>query len=67
MLGMMNSFGYAFNAWLPYLTYPAVDAPRFRKGFIFSIVAYIAQFAVTGAVWWMQRKDTRKGIYRSAT
>ncbi|PPJ52275.1 hypothetical protein CBER1_10276 [Cercospora berteroae] len=36
VLGLMNSFGYAFNAWLPLLTYPQVDAPVFRKGFIWS-------------------------------
>jgi len=53
----MNAFGYAFNAWLPYLTYPALDAPKFRKGFVFSTCAFVAQFGITGAVWWMQRRE----------
>ncbi|KAK3114804.1 hypothetical protein LTR53_006500 [Teratosphaeriaceae sp. CCFEE 6253] len=60
VLGIMNSMGYAFNAWLPYLTYPAVDAPRFRKGFIFSTVAFAVQFGITGLVWWMQRREVRR-------
>jgi len=60
VLGLMNSFGYAFNAWLPYLTYPATDAPRFTKGFIWSSCAYVAQFGITGAVWYMQRRENRR-------
>ncbi|KAK4616492.1 Pantothenate transporter liz1 [Fulvia fulva] len=60
VLGLMNSLGYAFNAWVPYLTYPQVDAPRFRKGFIFSIGAFLAQFAITWIVWWFQRRDVRQ-------
>lgn len=59
VLGLMNAMGYAFNAWLPYLTYPTVDAPRFTKGFVFSTLAFVAQFAITGAVWWMQRRELR--------
>jgi ACS family pantothenate transporter-like MFS transporter len=60
VLGIMNASGYAFNAWLPVLTYPVKDAPRFRKGFIFSTVAFVAQFAITYVVWWLQRWDDRK-------
>jgi ACS family pantothenate transporter-like MFS transporter len=60
VLGIMNASGYAFNAWLPLLTYPAKDAPRFKKGFIFSTCAYVAQFAITGVVWWLQRWENRR-------
>jgi len=60
VLGIMNAFGYAVNAWLPYLVFPAVDAPRFRKGFIFSTVMFVAQAAITWAVWYMQKRDQRK-------
>lgn len=42
------------------MTYPQVDAPRFRKGFIFSIGAFLAQFAITWIVWWFQRRDVRQ-------
>ncbi|TVY84707.1 Pantothenate transporter liz1 [Lachnellula suecica] len=60
VLGIMNAAGYAFNAWLPLLTYPATDAPRFRKGFIFSTCAFVAQFIITGVVWWLQRWENRR-------
>jgi ACS family pantothenate transporter-like MFS transporter len=59
---MMNSFGYAVQAWLPYLTYPGVDSPRFRKGWIFSAVAFVAQGVVTWTVWAMFRRELRKKV-----
>ncbi|TAQ85851.1 hypothetical protein B7494_g5814 [Chlorociboria aeruginascens] len=68
VLGIMNASGYAFNAWLPMLTYPAVDAPRFKKGFWFSTAAFIAQFIITTTVWWLQRRDNRRhGEEKEAT
>lgn len=60
MLGIMNAFGYAVNAWLPLLVFPTVDAPRFKKGFIFATVMYVAQAAITWATWWMWRRETRR-------
>lgn len=60
MLGIMNASGYAFNAWLPILVYPVKDAPRFRKGFVFSCGAFVAQGVVTWGVWWLQRWEGRK-------
>lgn len=59
VLGIMNASGYAVNAWLPVLTYPTTDSPRFRKGFIFATVAYAAQFGITGVVAWLQKRDIR--------
>ncbi|KAK6434805.1 hypothetical protein LTR95_009007 [Oleoguttula sp. CCFEE 5521] len=66
VLGLLNAMGYAFNAWLPYLTYPAVSAPRFTKGFIFSSFAFVAQFGITWLVWWSQRREARKKIAQLA-
>ncbi|KAF2846234.1 major facilitator superfamily transporter [Plenodomus tracheiphilus IPT5] len=60
VIGIMNSMGYAFNAWVPLLTYPQVDAPKFRKGFIFSVCAFVAQGFITAAVAYMQKRDARK-------
>jgi len=60
VLGIMNAFGYAVNAWLPYLVFPAVDAPRFKKGFIFASVMFVAQAAITWAVWFMQKREKRR-------
>ena len=66
MLGLMNSFGYAFNAWLPLLTFPQVDSPKFTKGFIYSACAFVAQFAITWTVWWFYRRDLRRKVVYSA-
>lgn len=57
VLGVMNASGYAFNAWLPLLTYSVTQAPRFRKGFVFSVCAFVAQFGITGLVTWLHRKE----------
>lgn len=60
VIGVMNSMGYAFNAFVPLLTYPQTDAPRFRKGFIYSTCAFAAQGLITATVAYMQKKDTKK-------
>lgn len=60
VLGIMNAAGYAFNAWLPLLTYPVVDAPRFQKGFTYTTVAFVAQAAITWTIWWLARRDRKK-------
>lgn len=57
VLGIMNALGYAVNAWLPYLVFPAVDAPEFHKGFVFSSFMFVAQGAITWAVWFMHRRE----------
>ncbi|KAK5135536.1 hypothetical protein LTR08_005171 [Meristemomyces frigidus] len=67
VLGLMNALGYAFNAWLPYLTYPQVDSPKFTKGFTYSSVAFVAQFAITGLVWWMQRRENSRLVLHRLT
>lgn len=60
VIGVMNSMGYAFNAFVPLLTYPQTDAPKFRKGFIYSTCAFAAQGLITAAVAYMQKRDSRK-------
>ena len=50
VFGVMNASGYAFNAWLPLLTYLAKQAPRFKKVFIYSTIVFVAQFDITGLV-----------------
>jgi ACS family pantothenate transporter-like MFS transporter len=62
VLGIMNASGYAFNAWLPLLTYPAKQAPRFKKGFTFSTVAFVAQFGITGLVAWLWSLEKKRKV-----
>jgi ACS family pantothenate transporter-like MFS transporter len=60
VIGIMNSMGYAFNAWVPLLTFPQVDSPKFRKGFIYSVCAFAAQGAITGAIAYLQKRDAKR-------
>ncbi|CAN8100334.1 unnamed protein product [Discula destructiva] len=60
VLGIMNAAGYAFNTWLPLLTYPTVDAPRFKKGFTYSTVAYLVEGFMTWTVWLLATRERRK-------
>ncbi|PSR93863.1 major facilitator superfamily domain-containing protein [Coniella lustricola] len=60
VLGIMNAAGYAFNAWLPLLTYPTLDSPRFSKGFIWSTAAFGAQAVITWTVWALQKREIRR-------
>lgn len=60
VIGIMNSMGYAFYAWVPLLTYPQVDAPKFRKGFIYTCCAFVAQGGITALVAFMQRRDGKR-------
>lgn len=64
VIGIMNSMGYAFNAWVPVLTFPQVDSPMFRKGFIFSTAAFGAQAIITATVAFMYKRDQRRGKSR---
>lgn len=59
VLGVMNASGYAVDTWLPLLTYPVSQAPRFKRGFAFSCFAFGCQFAVTGLVAWAWRREKR--------
>lgn len=60
VLGVMNASGYAVNAWLPLLTYPAKRAPRFKRGFTFSACAFVAQGAITALVAWLWKREKKR-------
>ncbi|KAI8957502.1 MFS general substrate transporter [Daldinia sp. FL1419] len=64
VIGIMNTMGYAFNAWVPLLTYPQTDSPTFRKGFISSTVLFGAQAVITATVAFMYKRDQRKNKSR---
>ena len=60
VLALMDALAYSQSAWVPYLTYPANAAPKFHNGYIASIAFFVAQFGITGLVWWMHQRDLRK-------
>lgn len=59
VLGLMNALGYTFNAWMPLLTYPQTDSPRFCKGWIWSCVAFTMQVIGSWGVWVLQSRGLR--------
>ncbi|KAH7037543.1 major facilitator superfamily transporter [Microdochium trichocladiopsis] len=60
VIGIMNSMGYAFNCFVPLFTYPAVDAPTFRKGFVYTTVMFGAQGLITAAVATLYKRETKQ-------
>lgn len=63
VIGVMNSLGYAFNAFVPLLTFPATDAPFFTKGFIFvTVLIGVGWFGSTGLASLLVRRDIKKSL-----
>ncbi|CZS93967.1 related to transporter protein [Rhynchosporium agropyri] len=60
VLGVMNASGYAVNTWLPLLTYPISDTPRFEKGFRYSTCAMVVLVGVMGVVWALKRREDQE-------
>jgi len=57
VLASMNMWNNVVNAWWSIVFYPATDAPRFTKGMIAMIAICVATLAVTGLVWYLERKE----------
>ncbi|GKT53114.1 major facilitator superfamily transporter [Colletotrichum tofieldiae] len=55
----MNAIGQAIVAWAQLLQFPAVEAPHFTRGFRSVVGTMVVQFFVTGAIWFLVRKDRR--------
>ncbi|KAK7719491.1 hypothetical protein SLS57_005689 [Botryosphaeria dothidea] len=60
VIGAMNSIAFAFNAFVPLLTFPQVDAPRFKKGYISASCMFTFQFFIIGAIAHFYKRDSRK-------
>jgi MFS transporter, ACS family, pantothenate transporter len=64
VIGVMNALGYAFNAWVPVLTYPQTDAPRFSTGWKWSCVAFTLQIIVTWVIYWLWKRDLGQRAFK---
>ncbi|KAJ3952908.1 hypothetical protein N0V92_010647 [Colletotrichum tropicale] len=53
----MNAIGQAIVAWAQLLQFPAVEAPYFRRGFRSVVGTMVVQFFLTGAIWFLVRRD----------
>ncbi|CAM1505881.1 Fc.00g115180.m01.CDS01 [Cosmosporella sp. VM-42] len=47
---LMTAIATSFNAWVPLLVYPTVEAPRFPKGFKYSAVAVVFLVLMTQVI-----------------
>ncbi|KAF3354279.1 hypothetical protein VdG1_07744 [Verticillium dahliae VDG1] len=57
----MNAIGQAIVAWSQLLQFPAVEAPRFKKGFLGGLITSVVQFGVIFAImWFAHREDVTK-------
>ncbi|KAH8670149.1 putative pantothenate transporter [Tricladium varicosporioides] len=60
ILGTTNSVAYAFNAWIPLITYNTTKAPRFLVGNSVTVGLIICATATLTVAVWLQKKDLAK-------
>ncbi|KAJ5587805.1 uncharacterized protein N7459_003570 [Penicillium hispanicum] len=60
ILGSTNSFAYAFNAWIPLLTYNTTYAPRFLVGNSVTVGLIVCAACTLSLAIYLERRD-RKG------
>lgn len=56
----MNAIGQAIAAWSQLLQFPAVEAPRFAKGFVSVLVTAVAQFLLVPVIALLSARDKRR-------
>lgn len=57
----MNCIGQVFLAWVPILTFPNYKAPRFEKGFTFSVITAALHVVTVTVIFLLDRRDIRIG------
>ncbi|KAK9453438.1 major facilitator superfamily domain-containing protein [Dipodascopsis uninucleata] len=61
----MNCIGQCFLAWVPIFTFPTVDAPRFKTGFIFSVITALLHVMLVIFINYLQKRDKKIGKIRT--
>jgi len=60
VLIVMNALAQVTSAFVPLGTYPTVQAPRYKRGYIFSTGIAAVQISFTFVVLWFAKRDERK-------
>lgn len=60
-LVLINLLSQSSTAWTPLLTFPTVEAPRYRKGYSFCLGCAIALIAFTWIMHYYLKRDARLG------
>ena len=58
ILGTTNSVAYAFNAWIPLLSYDTIYAPRFLVGNSVTVGLIICAATTLTLAIYLQRRDS---------
>ncbi len=63
VLGVAQTMGATFNAWLPLLIFnTGTQAPLFKTGFIVCTVVAVAQAGGIAAMWWLSERGPALGV-----
>jgi len=60
ILGSMLAFAMAFNAWVPILSMPTVEAPRFFKGYLLCLIMQPVSLGMTFLVNYLHKRQLRE-------
>lgn len=63
----MNAIGQAIVAWSQLLQFPAVEAPRFVKGFLGGLITSVIQLLVVGLITWFSHREDKQMRAAAAT
>lgn len=55
-----NTLAYVTGAWVPMLTFNQNEAPRFKKGFSYTLFLSAFGFVLTGVVFYLARRDANR-------
>jgi len=68
IMGALNAVGNAMGAWIPLLAWKTVEAPRYFKGYVMSIVIAPLYFGVTLLVFYLaERQKKQKAAEKERT
>lgn len=63
VLGVAQTMGATFNAWLPLLIFnTGTQAPLFKTGFIVCTVFAVAQAGGIAGMWWLSERGPAMGV-----
>jgi MFS family permease len=55
-----NTLAYVTGAWVPMLTFNQDDAPKFHKGFPYTLFLGAFGFVLTGLTWFLDTRDQKR-------
>ncbi|KAI5844515.1 vitamin H transporter [Morchella snyderi] len=66
-IGCMMTLAWAIYAWIPLVAFPAVDAPKWRTGYILAVVFSLLTWALMMLGQWLHRREQRMAAQQHIT